>query len=474
MLWGRAVLAALLAASLVLGCRPKGGDENQGAKAKRVILVVCDTLRADRLGCYGNTRGTSPCLDAFAASGSVYENAYAQSSMTMPSMAALLTGRPVDEIGVGGGNRYHLAESVTTLAEVAQRSGLATGAVVSNFVLREPKHDALATRGIAQGFDHYDDEMDSKEANRRLRERVAPDTTAAALRWVDETVAAGRDDFFLLTHFIDPHGPYTPPEEYVERFAQEHADATLLSFGDREVGPDEIPAYQVLGEEARAEVYVDRYEAEVAYVDEWIGALLDGLSERGLLEEALVVFTSDHGESLGEESAWFTHGFSLHRSNIHVPLLIRFPSGSGSVPGTRVATAVQHLDVSATILDALGTRLQGDPRNSLFDPLPGGDGLAIQQLGRVGGWRRWVGVATDRWHFVGGEGREPQLYDLAVDPGARKNVAPSNAGVVDDLVVRYEEMIGAVAMPKVEGLIRKKEKRSVEEGLKALGYGGDE
>ncbi len=147
-------------------------------------MIVCDTLRADRLGCYGNPRNMTPHLDALAAAGTRYERAYAQSSMTMPSMAALLSGRPVDEVGVGAGNRFHIDEAVTTLAEEAQRVGLATGAVVSNFVLRAPNVETLGTRGIAQGFDHFDDELTAKERNRRIKERIGPDTTAAALAWV--------------------------------------------------------------------------------------------------------------------------------------------------------------------------------------------------------------------------------------------------------------------------------------------------
>ena len=464
---------AWLLLALALGCQGEKAPASQGPKAKRVILIVCDTLRADRLGCYGHTRGTTPNLDAFAAKGCIYERAYAQSSMTMPSMAALLTGRPVDEIGVEGGNRYHLDESVTTLAEVAQQAGFVTGAVVSNFVLSKPRHESLETRGIAQGFDQFDDELTSKEANRNLFERVAPDTTETVLGWVDDTVARGRDDFFLLAHYIDPHGPYTPPEEFVDRFAQEHGEATQLRRGSRKSVPGEIPAYQLLGEELRAEVYMDRYDAEIAYADKWIGALLDGLRDRGLLEDALVIFTADHGETLGEDNSWFTHGYSLHQSNVHVPLIIQFPRGSQAPAGSTVATTVQHLDVSATILDAFGALPEDDPRQSLFRPL-NSQGIAVHQLGLVGNYNRWIGIATDRWHLVGGKGREPELFDLARDPAGLKNVASEHAGVVADLWARYQKLIRAVAMPRVEGHTVARESKRVEESLKALGYGGED
>lgn len=453
-----------------------GSGSESPARARRVVLVVCDTLRPDRLGCYGSTRGATPQLDAFSEDAVRYEKAFAQSSKTMPSMASLLTGRTVDEIGVGRGNRFHIAEAVDTLAEQLQRAGLVTGAVVSNPVLRAPDVEELGTRGIAQGFDHFDDDMSSREKNRALMERVAPDTTQAALGWIDDTVGQGRDDFFLWVHYIDPHGPYTPPVEFEERFAQEHpADAPTLPPGKWGSGLREIPAYQILDDERRPAVYVDRYDAEVAYMDRSFGDLIDGLASRGLLDDTLLIFTADHGESLGEEDWWFSHGYTLHSSNVQVPLLIRFPGGGAdtSKSGGVVSRAVQHLDVSATILDAVGARLDGDPRQSLMRALPAEGRAVIQQMDEPGRPHRWVGAATERWHLLEREGHPAQLFDLLADPRGAVDVAAENPEAVEELRAAYRsevERIGGKAIPAVADL-PKRNRRS--DALKALGYGGD-
>ena len=147
-----ALTAALLLAGLLLAPMPSCGraaEASGGARRKveRVVLVVCDTLRADRLGSYGSARGLTPHLDAFAEDAVVFERAYSASSLTMPSMASFLSGRTVREIGIGRDNRWNLPEGVDTLAELVAAGGTRTAAVVSNTVLRAPNPEEVGTRG---------------------------------------------------------------------------------------------------------------------------------------------------------------------------------------------------------------------------------------------------------------------------------------------------------------------------------------
>ncbi len=442
-----------------------------------MILIVCDTLRADRLGCYGSERAATPRLDALAAGGVRFANAYSQSSKTMPSMAALMSGRPVDEIGVGRGNRFHLAERVETLAERISTAGHPTAAVVSNPVLRLSNVRDIETRGIAQGFDVYDDAMSKNERAPDVIERTGPETTAAALRWVDESCGSGRDDFFLWVHYIDPHGPYTAPAPWLNATKASNAEfehAADLPVGRFGSGHRELPLYQVIDDERSPKVYVERYEAEVAFVDDAIGQLIDGLASRGLLDDALVVFTSDHGESLGEQDWWFSHGYTLHASNIHIPLILRMPSGHGTPAGSVVETTVQHLDVASTILDAFGLRADDDPRLSFLRGLPAGDGVAIQQMGELGKGRRAWGVTSGRWQLVTNGRRAGELYDLSGELGRDVNLARKSPEVVQELARLYGATIDRVGLPAIPGVADLPGTTQRNENLKAFGYGGGE
>lgn len=478
--WSRVagiLVVALIGGALAVPSCSESRAAEPKRKAKRVVLVVCDTLRPDRLGAYGNDRGLTPHLDAFASSAVRYDRAFAQSGMTMPSMGALLTGRTVNEIGLGRGNQWNLAMGVETLAERIAKIGVATVAVVSNAVLAAPNPEEVGTEGIAQGFDVYDDRMESEEMNRPLPERVATDTTHAALEHVDALTARGDDEFFLWVHYIDPHGPYTPPEPFKSRFAREHgADAAELDLGVTHGGVGEIPAYQALGDERRIDVYIDRYDAEVAYFDDAFGALLRGLEERGLVEETLFIVTSDHGEALGEHRHWFAHGHSLAAHNVHVPLLVRFP-GERPVGGSErvVESVIGHLDVSATILDAFGLRRSGDPRRTLFDPKHDATSLAIHQLGGPGEGEHWIGIARGPWHMIRRDGMPPRLFDLDADPREENELFDDRPEVAAELLDAYSTAVQSLESEPVTAISDDPNDRERAKRLSDFGYGsGDE
>ena len=399
-----------------------------------MILISCDTLRADHLGVYGYDRPTSPRLDAFARECVVFEEAYSCAPMTQPAVSSLLTGRLPSEVGTTPGNIDVMPAEVTTLAERLSGQGLATAAVVSNFVLRRPPA-AQGDVGVQQGFAHFDDEMESGEAIRaHVKERIAADTTDAALAWLDQRPG---DDFFLWVHYQDPHGPYTPPEEYAAMFRGPGSEARL-EVGPNQFGDGVLPLYQLLGQERDPAVYTDLYDAEIRYFDTELGRLLDGLEAQGLLDGALVIFTSDHGEALGEHDYWFCHGESVYREVVRVPLLVRWPDGTGTADQGELDAGGQrrrrdvasHLDVVPTILHALDLHDPGARGITLLEPAPDGARVLPQDLYPQPGTGKveWHAASDGTHRLIWGPwDKSARLFDISEDPGEASDLAQARA-----------------------------------------------
>ena len=329
-------LAAALAGALACG----------GPQAPRsLLLITVDTLRADGLGVYGAKGNLTPSLDALAQSGLVFQAAYAPAPFTFPSIAAILTGHYPTALGIRT-NASRVADDVPTLAGALRAKGFRTGAAVSSYVLR-------AKSGLARDFDVYDDALPQVEQTRDSPERIAPDTTRAALAVAERLRAADADDaqhYFLWVHYQDPHGPYTPPQELERRARALEPDAGTLPVLESNHGGPGIPAYQVRGERRGIADYRAAYRGEIAYMDAEVGKLIEGLRERSLLEDALVVFTADHGEALGEHDVWFAHGHDLTEELVRVPLIV---AGPGIAPGRRT-DVVSLVDLVPSLVRALG------------------------------------------------------------------------------------------------------------------------
>jgi len=459
------------ACALAFGAAACGRD---APPVQRVILITCDTLRADRLGAYGYERDTSPHLDAFARRALVFDEAYASAPMTQPALSSLMTGRLPHEVGAVPGNRSLMPPDAWTLAEVLSEAGVETAAVVSNWVLRrrdEAREGAGGEVGLAQGFAHYDDAMREREKNRPVFERDAAGTTDAALAWLEGRGPGER--FFLWVHYQDPHGPYEPPASWLERFLRGSDPHTLpaAEFGQP---PGHIPAYQVLGEERRPGVYMDRYDAEIGYFDAELGRLLDELSARELFEDALIVFSSDHGESLGERDLWFSHGENVQRELVRVPLIVSAPP-SVSLPGPRIGRTpalAGHVDLFATILDAFGVEAPPSRGVSLLSPeLP--ERVLVQQVVPPPNTAANATAVSDgRWRLVWNENEPPRLYDVRADPGETRDVSALEPATVESLLARWREL-ERDAGPVLEGRAMQLDERD-EAALHALGYTGGE
>ncbi len=402
---------------------PRGG-------APDVFLITVDTLRADHLGCYGYRRDTSPAIDALAADGVLYENAFTTVPRTGPGFASLLTGRYPAAHGVHS-MLDRLAEGNVTLPERLREAGYRTAAQVT---LNVPWRNSFD-----QGFDRFDDHYDDLVAR---GEKLAD----SAAHWVERHRGKRHrgerhrgEPLFHWLHLWDPHFTYAAPEPW-ERWFDPGFDGVFdlyervrrkeLTWGRIFFHNDLTPR--------QVEHAIARYDGEIRYADRAIGWFLDKLRSLGLYDDALIVFTSDHGESLGEHDFYFEHGEYLYDATLRIPLIIKLPGGRSG--GRRVAATASILDVLPTVLAAAGVDaaagLEGvdlarhlnaekPPHPVLFaqsgrsffpeNPRREIDGLA-------GHWTSVRQGRTKLIHVPTRGGGVYELYDLEADPGETENL----------------------------------------------------
>ncbi len=338
--WGGAfpqkggIVALLAAASLVAGgCSRRPREE----RPPDVLIVVADTLRADRLGTYGYQEQTSPRLDRFARSAVVFENAISPAPLTMPAMAALMTGLYPDRTGVINhtpGDR--LSKAVRTLAEIARDAGYATAAVVSNpWLAKKPM-------GFARGFERY-----VNRVTPRGRRPTAAEVTRAAVRLLRRR--DGRP-LLLWAHYIDTHMPYRPPPRLARRFGHRVVTTPIIEEFRRRGSDRQRIYFDPPFAKADIEATAGLYDAAVRYVDSRAGRLLKAWRRRVDPARSIVIVTADHGESLGEHDLYFAHDFTLYEELLHVPLIVRMP---GAAPG-RSSKLVSLIDIVPTLCQAMG------------------------------------------------------------------------------------------------------------------------
>jgi arylsulfatase len=456
---GRGLAAAL--ALLACGEAPPAEPPREPSL---LLLLTVDTLRADALGSYGGSSRLTPNLDALAAESLVFDTAYAPAPFTLPSLAALHTGRYPIELGLQS-NLSLLPEGTPTLASALRERGWRTGGVVSNVVLRD-------RTDLALGFEAYDDTMAQQESTRLWPERIAADTTDAALHllegWQADPVARSAP-LFLWVHYQDPHGPYTPPPGWRERFepaAQQRLGELVLPEDETAYGEGGIPAYQLLGDRREARFYRASYDGEVAYMDAELGRLLAALAQRGLYQDAFIVFAADHGEAMGEHDYWFAHGHHVTDELVRVPLLIRRPGA----PAGRRADVVSLVDLRPTLLAALladPPQYDGSGRDLLAPGAAGTDSVPLlstlfayrlQRHGIVsGGYKLILTYEDDIWSST-----LHRLGDESVDLAAP---APQLAARLREQLRTLREGLDR-KLPEQPRTLSERERRELE----ALGY----
>lgn len=397
-------LLAAAAAAVVCGC-------TAGPERPHVLLVVADTLRADRLGA---ERGLTPFLDSLASRGVRFAGARAQSSWTQPSIASLFTSRYVTQHGVDG-FRSILPQDEQSLAEAFRAAGYQTAGFSANLLLTREA-------GFAQGFDHW--QVLTGDRSRGQQKARGETVNQAGLQWLDAAARDGVRPCFLYLHYMEPHLPYGAPAAVVER---------VLRQRGRAYGPQEALARARRPERqnpdpALLELLGDLYDAEVASLDASLGELFAELERRGLLRQAVVAITADHGDEFGEHGG-AGHGQTLFEELVHVPLLLLAPGLEG---GRTVDVPVSHVDLAATLVELAGlpvpASFEGQPlaaglrAGGAAAPWPAG---VLSQLpenpyrpDRGSGHRASL-VAGSRKLVLGIDGSRQQ-YDLARDPGERR------------------------------------------------------
>ena len=357
------VLGLTFAAS---GC---GGTE---PPRLNLLIVSFDTLRADRLGAYGNDdwgRTTSPHVDALAARGTLFERCVAPRGQTHPSLGALLTGKYPITTGLRE-NSLLLPPEHRTLFQHLKLAGWTTGVFVANFD-RQSQFDDWVYRGAdaqADGFGgRRAEQVGGSAAESRFQRQWDDRVERAAIEFLEGRAGPGGvKPFAAWVHFYDVHKPYNPPAEYVGLYGLD-GDGADVPEVLRAPGPD---SGQELEDHLAGITLTDRpvpaaelrrilglYDGGVTATDARLGRLLEKLDALGLTESTVVVFTADHGDDLFDHNRYFFHGNSVYQGTLRVPLVV---AGAGLPAAARRDAVVQNVDVAPTVLELLGVPVPAD------------------------------------------------------------------------------------------------------------------
>lgn len=401
-----------------------------------MLLIILDTVRAASLSLYGYDRPTTPNLERWARKGVVFDWAIATAPWTLPSHASIFTGRYPRQLSATAFTP--LDASCPTLAETLSRSGLLTGGFTGNW--------AFTTRisGLARGFARYEDYpmtwgrfLVSSWLSRTLSNRLLPlnrppwrvarkdaaSNTDDFLRWLTKH-DGGR--FFAFLNFIDAHDPYfTAPSRIRRQFPP--LDPPLLSAKEH-VTEAELASTRAA------------YEASIAFIDEEIGRLLTELDRREILDQTMVIITSDHGEHFGEHGQQF-HGNSLYLPLLHVPLVVIYPPLYPS--GARVAVPVSIRDIAASVMEsqsgAGAVQMGGRPLSRFFAGVNGaaeGREPLLIETDQPRFFKPWQPVSKGAmkallaypYHYIVEGDGQVELYDVESDYEEREDLSRSPAG----------------------------------------------
>jgi arylsulfatase A-like enzyme len=283
-----------------------------------ILIITVDTLRSDRMSSFGYERPTSPNLDRLMKRGVWFTRARTIEPLTNPALCSMLTSRYPHEHG-STRNGLRMRSGLASLPKAMQARGYRTAAFIGNWTLK----DRLS--GLGEHFELYEEILTRHRWFGLLRrEANADDITTRAMEWITTHVQSRRDEpFFAWVHYVEPHAPYRLHREYAEP----------LGLGKTENHPPS-----------------DRYDTEIAFVDHSIGTLLKGMENLGLSDGTMIVFASDHGESLGEHGYW-GHGRYLYEPTLRIPMSITWP---GRIAPQAIDAPSLIIDLAPTVLSLLG------------------------------------------------------------------------------------------------------------------------
>jgi arylsulfatase A-like enzyme len=462
----------LVILTAVSGCLPETNSR------PNIVLIVLDTVRADRLRCRPDSAVPTPRIDELCERGSYFERVSSTSSWTLPAHASIFTG--LYPIRHGATQEYtFLDERARTLAELLGESGYRTFGVSANPMVS-------IQSGLARGFDSFEETWRASAGPASLQPDRHPNLIA-----VDELLEYHDPErpFFLFVNFIEAHGPNEPPEPYRAAAARRRIDSREVA-GVREHDAKHYYLDPTSVSKSDFALLSTLYDGEIAQLDALVGALLDRLEAEGVLEDSLLILTSDHGENFGDHGH-FRHVFSLHQSTVHVPLLIVRPDDAQA--SERRSDPVALVDLFATILAAAGlvapesdagardlfaAAAAADAERlivaeyyfpiqalSLFEP----DAAEVhhERLGRY--LRRLRSIESDDLRLIWSSDGAHELYDLAADPAEMRNLAadPRFAARERELRTRLEAFVAESGGPRPlpDGVSRLAPPRGVFEDL---------
>jgi len=410
---------------------------------EHVVLISVDTLRCDFISAYGSPYIRTPVIDQIAAEGALFKQAASLIPETAPSHMSMLTGLSPLTHGVHI-NGYDLPEGIPTVTTYLRKAGFQTGSFVSGNPLQ-------VYSGLDRGFQRYDDNFcwidffDGSYCGRFVADlpfltkdlaRDARLVTDSALKWLEKNVDS---PFFLFLHYYDPHFPY--------------GGHVKSNYRDRAT-PEDLPHQKKL------------YGIEVETVDAQIGRIVAFLKEKGVYDKSLLIFTSDHGENLGEHGQFYGHT-SLYEDVIRVPMIVRYPGKI--VPGTVITQQVALIDIFRTILEATKVESKQAPNSIDLVGLANGRFDSPHQVLVSNSYRKGVkhSVRTNEWKLIRYETNQKtyELYHLSSDPGELINVYHKEIGIARQLEPFLNRQLGLQVNREVDDL-----SPAQIENLKALGY----
>ncbi len=451
---------AAMSLLLVSACSP-------ATRRPNIVLITLDTTRADHLSCYGHDRPTTPNLDRLAEEGERYTRAYSVTSWTLPAHASIFTGKFPSAHGAKHDpeGMLRLSQGIEGDFDSFRAQPIADGEVTLASILASVGYTTCGIAGgpwmkrvfrLDRGFQEYDDEgIDS------VNGRPAADITRVAMAFLERQA---EKPFFLFLNYFDPHGPYLPEPRYLQLVKQPEDDPARMNRFEKE---------QLA------------YDAEIRYMDEHIGALLDDLRQRGLYENTWIIVLSDHGELMGDATLGggprTGHGHSLSEAEIHIPLIVKRPGSHAAKrpPGGTIDARVQQTDVLPTLLEALGLPVPEGVQGRPFDAPERPDTYAeVYPLHTrtpfdwraVGAWR--VLFEDDYKYGWNSESRD-FLVDLGTDPGEYVNIGPTDPIRVRRIQRRMRRLLRSLPAPgKVTEAVEVD--AGTLESLQTLGYTGEE
>jgi len=410
------LVSALILLACAVGCS-SGVETAPPADPSRpsLVLITVDTLRADHLSSYGYFRTTTPAIDALAQEAVVFENVVAAMATTLPSHTSLLTSTYPARHGVLSNLRFFkqaamTSDEVRSIAWMLSDHGYRTAAFTSSSPLCEES-------GIGSGFETFAGPPRYEENDRRT-DVPAEQTVDRALGWISEAT----HPFFLWVHLFDPHTPYKPPAPYGRGFRDN--ERLWKTLYERKV-PD--------GHVELATRATNAYDGEIQYTDAQISRLLEALEERGLYDDSIVVFTSDHGEGLLQHGI-LEHGV-IWNEQLRVPLVIRFPGGQ-LPPGAdrREKKLVSLIDVMPTLAAATALPLDTTEFDGVDIYSTTRETALAQREIRDNVWpaANFALVGLD-WKYSYFADADDMLFHLAEDPYETRNVIEEHPGIADEM-----------------------------------------